>query len=73
VKPAPPPHDCPGCGVVGIAADRAVCSDCWQRVPMRLRAPVIIAWMHRVQDPEGFQEALADVFLWYRDQRAVPQ
>lgn len=61
-KPAPPPHNCPGCNKPGIPRQRLACGQCWYRLPHHLRQAVLRGGDARLH-------AVSAALTWYRQNR----
>lgn len=62
-------HTCPGgCGRT-IHHDRyvarAVCPQCWRRLPAELQTPILIA--HWADDHAGYSRAVTAAMHWFRE------
>jgi hypothetical protein len=60
---------CPLCQAARVPAFQAACRRCFRPLPPALRRDLLAAWRARVLDQLTYQETLAAVLLWSRDQR----
>jgi len=64
------PRDCPLCRHRRVPPWFVACGPCWKSLPPHLSRSIASGWRHRVIEPARWEEALAEVLLWGRDQRA---
>jgi hypothetical protein len=57
-------HVCPGCTFETIPTYRALCRECFDTTPWRMRSDFMHAYRRRVLHQTAYQECLIDVRQW---------
>lgn len=62
-----PRRVCPLCVARPVPVYRAICPDCFDMLPWKLRADLLNSYRVRVINPVLYQETLIEVRQWYEN------